>query len=103
LIYGKNIRPNCGEQFFFIDAADYKAIANGCGFDPKDFWLFDDTSLLMMNYTPAGQFSGDIQITDTGMISRYRELKEKLLKASQPMNDLRKKNNLNLWRRGPLK
>lgn len=92
----------CGEQFFFIDAADYKAIANGCGFDPKDFWLFDDTSLLMMNYTPAGQFSGDIQITDTGMISRYRELKEKLLKASQPMNDFVKK-YLNLWRRGPLK
>jgi len=56
----------------------------------------------MMNYTPAGQFSGDIQITDTGMISRYRELKEKLLKASQPMNDFVKK-YLNLWRRGPLK
>ena len=74
-----------GEQFFFINADDYKEIITGCGFNLKDFWFFDDEKLLILNYGPAGQPVGDIPIGDNGMVNRYRELTAKLLKKSVPM------------------
>jgi hypothetical protein len=80
-----------GEQIFFIGADAYKTIINECGFNSKDFWLFDDTTLLIMNYGTAGQFIGEILIADNGMVNRYRQLKDKLFKAAVPMEAYLKK------------
>lgn len=74
-----------GEKIRFINTKDYQGIVREYGFDPKDFWLFDDEKLLMFNYGTAGQFLGDIAITDGAMVRRYCDLKQKLLEKSVPM------------------
>jgi hypothetical protein len=74
-----------GEEVFFINTGDYQEVIAGLGFNPKDFWLFDDDKLLIFNYSPSGQFSGEILIGDGGMIKRYSDLREKLLKKSIPL------------------
>ncbi|MCU0653716.1 MAG: hypothetical protein MUD10_05665 [Candidatus Pacebacteria bacterium] len=76
---------NNGEELFFIETADYNEIIAGCGFNLKDFWLFDNDKLLILNYSPAGLFTGDIPIADGGMVKRYCELKQKLLKKAVPL------------------
>jgi hypothetical protein len=80
-----------GEEFFFINTSDYNEIISGCGFNLKDFWLFDDEKLLILNYSPAGLFTNDILIADGGMVNRYRELKAKLLQKAVPMETFVKK------------
>lgn len=74
-----------GEEFFFLNESDYQEIIAGLGFNPKDFWLFDDQGLLIVNYSPTGQFTGDILIADGGMAKRYCDLKAKLLQKSVPL------------------
>lgn len=74
-----------GEEIFFINTADYQEVIAGLGFNPKDFWLFDDDKLLIFNYSPSGQFSGEILIGDGGMVKRYSGLKDKLLQKSVPL------------------
>ncbi|MFA6375880.1 MAG: DUF6879 family protein [Candidatus Paceibacterota bacterium] len=80
-----------GETFFFLDAKDYQEIITACGFNSKDFWLFDDQSLLIFNYDKSGQFTGEILIADGGMARRYSELKSKFLKKSLPLDQFVKK------------
>jgi len=74
-----------GEQFFFLAEDEYQNIIKTARFNAKDFWLFDDTNLLIMNYTKTGQFSGDILITDGSMVQRYVNLKQKLLEKAVPL------------------
>lgn len=73
------------EELFFLNDDDYKEIIAGLGFNPKDFWLFDDEKLLILNFGTAGQFTGEILIADQGMAKRYSDLKIKLLQRSTPM------------------
>ena len=80
-----------GEEIFFIDESEYQAIIAEFGFGPKDFWLFDDEKLLILNYGKAGQFLGDILITNGGMVKRYCDLKMKLLQKSTPLESFVKK------------
>jgi len=80
-----------GEELFFINSEEYQKIVAGCGFNPKDFWLFDDKKLLILNYSHNGQFSGEILIADDGMAKRYCELKSKLLQGSISMSTFIKK------------
>ncbi|MFZ3073933.1 MAG: DUF6879 family protein [Minisyncoccales bacterium] len=80
-----------GEQVLFLNENDYREIIAAYGFDPKDFWLFDDQNLLIFNYDKVGRFSGDISITNGGMVKRYCELKSKLLEKSIPMEQFLKK------------
>lgn len=74
-----------GEEIYFIGVAEYQEIIASLGFNPKDFWLFDDNNLLIFNYDKAGKFSGEILIADGGMIKRYSGLKTKLLQKATPM------------------
>lgn len=83
-----------GEELLFLDNDEFQKIITGCGFGPKDFWLFDNQYLLIFNYDKAGKFTGDVAITDGGMIKRYCELKSKLIEAAQPMESYLKKANL---------
>jgi hypothetical protein len=83
-LWQKNSAKN-GEEIFFIDTDSYQKIIAGMGFNPKDFWLFDDEQLLIFNYDRSGQFSGDILIGDRGMVKRYADLKAKLLELSSPL------------------
>ena len=80
-----------GEEFFFMDEKEYQVIIAEFGFGPKDFWLFDDEKLLIMNYGKAGQFLGDILITNGGMVKRYCDLKLKLLQKSMSLASFVKK------------
>jgi hypothetical protein len=80
-----------GEEIFFLSANNYQAITKEAGFDPKDFWFFDDQALLMFNYDKSGKPAGEILITNGGMINRYVELKQKLLQKSLPMETFLKK------------
>lgn len=71
-----------GEKLYSLDIDRYQSIIAASGFDPKDFWLFDDEKLLMFNYGKAGQFAGEILITSGSMVKRYCDLKYKLLQSS---------------------
>jgi hypothetical protein len=81
-----------GEKFLFLECGEYQKIIAGLGFNPKDFWLFDDKTLLIFNYDKTGQFSGEILITDGEMIRRYSDLKYKLLQKSVPVGSFLKNN-----------
>lgn len=37
----------------------------------EDWWLFDDTQMVIMRYTSAGEMDGKTLITDPGVIARY--------------------------------
>jgi len=74
-----------GEQFFFLDKEEYQKIISVAGFNAKDFCLFDNENLLILNYSKTGQFTGDILITDGGMVQRYSNLIIKLLKKAVPL------------------
>ena len=81
-----------GEKLFFLDCDEYQKIIAGLGFNPKDFWLFDDKILLIFNYDKTGQLAGEVLITDGEMIRRYCDLKYKLLQGSSPVGSFLKNN-----------
>lgn len=80
-----------GEQIFFIAASDYQEIIAKAGFDTKDFWIFDDEVLLIINYDKSGRQADEILIANGGMINRYSNLKQKLLEKAVPMELFLKK------------
>lgn len=74
-----------GEEILFIGTNEYRAIIAEYGFNTKDFYLFDDEKLLILNYDKSGQTAGEILITDGGMVKRYSDLKNKLLQKAVPL------------------
>ncbi len=79
------------EELFFIDSEDYAKIIAESRFSLKDFWLFDDEKLLILNYNTAGLPAGDILIGDGSMIRIYCELKRKMMQKAVPFNIFTKK------------
>lgn len=74
-----------GEDIRIILREDYEKITDGKEF--KDFWLFDDETVLEFDYDTSGRWlSGEIANED---IEKYVELKNKLLENSTKLNDFR--------------
>jgi hypothetical protein len=57
-----------GEQIRYMPRS--RAAGIGLPLD-DDFWLFDETRLIIMRFTDAGEIAGKELITDTGIIARY--------------------------------
>ena len=69
-----------GEKVFLLSQEEYDAINTPV---THDFWLFDDTIVLQMQYTPEGKFLYSTRIR--GPIKPFIELKNKLLTRAHPL------------------
>jgi hypothetical protein len=84
----KKYSSKLGEKLHFLGKDEYQGIIATLGFNPKDFWLFDDKILLIFNYDKTGKFVGEIMISDGEIIRRYSDLKTKLIKESNQAKSL---------------
>jgi hypothetical protein len=54
--------------------------------DHKDFWLFDDKTLVIVRYETDGTFVHGERIEEEEIIERHRNLKQKLLNRAEPLS-----------------
>lgn len=71
-----------GEEIYIIEYSRFQQLSLKI---TKDFWLFDDTIALAMNYNTSGSFNG-FTLPEKGT-SRYLNSKVALLKNSIPLED----------------
>jgi cation diffusion facilitator CzcD-associated flavoprotein CzcO len=67
----------CGDDIRTITDTECVSL----GFEPVDFWLIDNTTCLLMNYTNEGEWLGFDVVTEH--IEKYTEMKHTLLKNSK--------------------
>ncbi len=73
-----------GETVFFLELKSYKELTKQVDFKPKDFWMFDNKTLVIFHYNNNGEFLREERIKDRKIIRKYRDLKRELLKNSIP-------------------
>ncbi|MEW1550272.1 DUF6879 family protein [Streptomyces tsukubensis] len=66
--YRKNAAA--GEEFFILDTTDQPNPLEGV----PDFWMFDESSVVSMNYGESGSFLGAESHSDTAVWMTYRDL-----------------------------
>ena len=79
------VSRNFGEQAMFLEEEKYQKIFQEFGLESKDFWLFDDKLLIVFHYDQKGSLVEEELITDKGIVSKYLELKKKLIENSLSM------------------
>lgn len=57
------------------------------GAQPPDFFLLDDTTVVVMSYDEVGHWLGGDVITDESTVARYREMRDQALAASVPLRE----------------
>lgn len=67
-MWGTPFHVEVGEEIHYLSRS--AALALHVPLD-EDWWLFDDTRLVIMQYTSAGEIDGKTLITDPGVIARY--------------------------------
>lgn len=73
-----------GENILFIGKEDFNEIKRLFNFKLKDFWFFDDKTLIIFYYDD-GNFIKECFIDDEKVIEGYKKLKYKLLEKALPM------------------
>lgn len=76
-----------GDKIFFLDLKSYKSIIKNLQIEPEDFWLFDDSTLIIFHYDATGAFIGEENIGDKELIKNYAELKYNLLNNAVPYKE----------------
>lgn len=66
----------------------------------EDFWLFDDSVVVAMDYDAEGHFTGARKITDPATVSRYRQARDVALRHATPLAEYRRTHREALSRRG---
>lgn len=74
---------DAGEDIRFLPAVR----AADLGMPAEDFWLFDSTLVVVMAFGDHG-VSGARVITETGMVARYREWRDRAVEASVALDEL---------------
>jgi len=74
-----------GEEFLFLTRDKYNKIKEELRFQPKDFWLFDDKTLIIFHYGLKGEWVGEELIENAKLIEQHANLKQHLLKLAIPM------------------
>ena len=82
-----------GEKFMFVERNKVLNIINGV----EDYWLFDSKIVMPMNYDKDGRFiSKGIPTNDQVIVSKYRYVRDALIKKSQFMVEFLRENNINI-------
>lgn len=89
-MWNKFSKLSKGEEFYFLKEEYYEKIISKIDFVPKDFWMFDDNTIIIFNYKKNGEWIGEELIQDKTVVEKYKKLKYKLLDLSIPMNDFLK-------------
>lgn len=74
-----------GEEILFLENKEYEKIVERFEFIPKDFWIFDDKTLIIFHYDKRGDFVKEEPVSYEERIKKYLELKKKLLNHALPM------------------
>jgi hypothetical protein len=73
-----------GEDIYFITAAN---IAKAGTMPVYDFWIFDDKTLVKLNYDNKGSFLSAENVGNKNEIAAVKEIKKSLVKEGVPLYD----------------
>jgi hypothetical protein len=91
--YGSLFAEQKGEKFLFIERKNVSDLIKGF----SDYWMFDSSTVMLMNYDSEGHLlSRSNPIKRYSEVSRYLELKDKLLHIGIPMQKFLRDNDINL-------
>ena len=91
--YGSLFAEQKGEKFLFIERKNVSELVKGF----SDYWMFDSNTVMLMNYDSEGQLlSRSNPIKERAEVTRYLELKNRLLHMGVPMQKFLKDNNIDL-------
>ena len=79
------ISKNSGEQTLFLEEEKYKKTIEGLDFKPQDFWLFDDKLVIIFHCDTKGNFLEEELVIEKEAVSKYVELRKKLMENSLSM------------------
>jgi Family of unknown function (DUF6879) len=80
VLYKGSLLPSGAEQVFLVSRSDLQGLALPAG----DFWIFDSSTVLEWKFDD-GNPAGGIVWDKTGDISRFLELRRKLLRVATPL------------------
>lgn len=80
--WGYAFTSQAGEEIFILDTAE-----KGCldGLVDEDFWLFDDTHVVRMNYRDDGEYL-DKELVETPDLEHYRAQRDLAMAQAVPFN-----------------
>ena len=73
-----------GEDIYFIKASNVPKVGILPGYD---FWLFDDKTLVKMNYDNNGKFLSAEPVGNKNEVAAVKEIKKSLIKEGIPLYD----------------
>ena len=74
-----------GEDVRILDLTDQP----NPGLPAQDFWLFDDSTAIEMQYDQTGRIAAAPLITDPAAVGRYLQLRDTALRHAVPLREYR--------------
>jgi len=75
-----------GEEIGILEHPD---LAEVFGAPAPDFWLFDDSTVIEMQYDQTGRIAAAPLITDPAAVGRYLQLRDTALRHAVPLREYR--------------
>jgi len=75
-----------GEEISILEHPDLTRIF---GAPPPDFWLFDDSTVIEMQYDQTGRIAATLLLTDPAEVGRYLQLRDTALRHAVPLREYR--------------
>jgi hypothetical protein len=75
-----------GEEIGILEHPD---LAEVFGAPPPDFWLFDDSTVIDMQYDETGRIAATHLVDDPAAVGRYLQLRDTALRHAVPLRDYR--------------
>lgn len=72
-----------------IGILEHPHLASVFGEQPPDFWLFDESTVIEMQYDPTGRIGGTYVITEPQAVARYLQLRDTALRHAVPLREYR--------------
>lgn len=96
ILVSYRVLADMGGDMLFIDRPDFEThIAPQFGDIPvQDFWMFDQSSVALFDYTSDGQWLGAKIIDDVEIIRAYKAVRLLLIDHAYDLADLEKRYNL---------
>lgn len=84
--WGYLYSAKAGERIGILEQRVYEGVRPR-DFEPLDYWLFDNQTVLEMLYEDNGTYRGTRKVEDENLVRRYRELKDTVLSVVEPFED----------------
>lgn len=75
-----------GEEIGILEHSD---LAQVFGARPPDFWLFDDSTVIDMQYDETGWIAATHLVNDPAAVGRYLQLRDTALRHAVPLREYR--------------